>query len=97
MNISRLLGTHGLTYEELRAAHEAAWRDFASLPFSLQCAHADTHTHAHKQATPRLMEPYCYVEVQAPADCVSSVYTVLARRRWVANNQFCVAKQLVLL
>ena len=35
------------------------------------------------QATPRLMEPYFFVEVQAPADCVSSVYTVLARRRWV--------------
>ena len=33
------------------------------------------------QATPRLMEPYHFVEVQAPADCVSSVYTVLARRR----------------
>lgn len=32
-------------------------------------------------ATPRLMEPYMFVEVQAPADCVSSVYTVLARRR----------------
>jgi len=32
-------------------------------------------------AIPRLMEPYYYVEVQAPADCVSSVYTVLARRR----------------
>lgn len=29
------------------------------------------------------MEPYFYVEVQAPADCVSAVYTVLARRRWV--------------
>lgn len=29
------------------------------------------------------MEPYFFVEVQAPADCVSSVYTVLARRRWV--------------
>lgn len=27
------------------------------------------------------MEPYYYVEVQAPADCVSAVYTVLARRR----------------
>ena len=27
------------------------------------------------------MEPYYFVEVQAPADCVSSVYTVLARRR----------------
>ncbi|RKP37980.1 116 kda U5 small nuclear ribonucleo protein-like protein component [Dimargaris cristalligena] len=32
-------------------------------------------------ATPRLMEPVYYVEVQAPADCVASVYTVLARRR----------------
>ena len=29
------------------------------------------------------MEPYYFVEVQAPADCVSSVYTVLARRRLV--------------
>ncbi|KZO91876.1 Calreticulin-domain-containing protein [Calocera viscosa TUFC12733] len=32
-------------------------------------------------AAPRLMEPVYYVEVQAPADCVSEVYTVLARRR----------------
>ncbi|KAJ3510520.1 hypothetical protein NLJ89_g4626 [Agrocybe chaxingu] len=32
-------------------------------------------------ATPRLMEPIYYVEVQAPADCISAVYTVLARRR----------------
>ncbi|KAJ3769456.1 P-loop containing nucleoside triphosphate hydrolase protein [Lentinula raphanica] len=32
-------------------------------------------------ATPRLMEPVYYVEVQTPADCVSTVYTVLARRR----------------
>jgi hypothetical protein len=37
-------------------------------------------------ATPRLMEPYNFVEVQAPADCVSAVYTVLARRRY--NNLF---------
>lgn len=29
------------------------------------------------------MEPYYFVEVQAPADCVSAVYTVLARRRSV--------------
>lgn len=36
---------------------------------------------SYQQATPRLMEPYYYVEVQAPADCVSAVYTVLARRR----------------
>jgi len=27
------------------------------------------------------MEPIYYVEVQAPADCISTVYTVLARRR----------------
>ena len=33
------------------------------------------------QATPRMMEPYYFVEVMAPADCVSAVYTVLARRR----------------
>lgn len=32
-------------------------------------------------ATPRLLEPVYYVEVQAPADCVAAVYTVLARRR----------------
>lgn len=36
---------------------------------------------AFLMATPRLMEPYNFVEVQAPADCVSAVYTVLARRR----------------
>jgi translation elongation factor EF-G len=33
------------------------------------------------QATPRIMEPIYYVEVQAPSDCISAVYTVLARRR----------------
>jgi len=38
---------------------------------------------AFLMATPRLMEPYNFVEVQAPADCVSAVYTVLARRRSV--------------
>ena len=27
------------------------------------------------------MEPVYYVEVQAPSDCISAVYTVLARRR----------------
>lgn len=32
-------------------------------------------------ATPRLMEPYYYCEIVAPADCVSSVYSVLAKRR----------------
>ena len=41
------------------------------------------HNEIIPQATPRLMEPYYYVEVQAPADCVSAVYTVLARRRLV--------------
>jgi U5 small nuclear ribonucleoprotein component len=32
-------------------------------------------------ATPRLMEPIYFVEIQAPADCVSAIYNVLARRR----------------
>ncbi|KAI9022598.1 elongation factor Tu GTP binding domain-containing 2 [Hyaloraphidium curvatum] len=32
-------------------------------------------------ATPRLMEPVFFVEIQAPADCVAAVYTVLGRRR----------------
>ena len=32
-------------------------------------------------ASPRLMEPVYQVEVQAPADCVQSIYPVLARRR----------------
>eukprot|EP00051_Salpingoeca_urceolata_P011839 m.147134 g.147134 ORF g.147134 m.147134 type:complete len:988 (+) comp17277_c0_seq2:4560-7523(+) len=36
---------------------------------------------AFLMATPRLMEPYDYTEIQAPADCVAAVYTVLARRR----------------
>jgi len=36
---------------------------------------------AFLMATPRLMEPYFFVEIQAPADCVSAVYTVLSRRR----------------
>lgn len=36
---------------------------------------------AFLMASPRLMEPYLFVEVEAPADCVSAVYTVLARRR----------------
>ena len=31
--------------------------------------------------TPRLMEPVYYVEMQAPGDCVSRIYTVLAKRR----------------
>jgi U5 small nuclear ribonucleoprotein component len=32
-------------------------------------------------ATPRIMEPVYYVEVQAPADSIAAVYEVLARRR----------------
>ncbi|KAI7879867.1 P-loop containing nucleoside triphosphate hydrolase protein [Lichtheimia hyalospora FSU 10163] len=32
-------------------------------------------------ATPRLMEPVNYVEIQSPADCVTAVYAVLQRRR----------------
>lgn len=32
-------------------------------------------------ATPRLMEPYYFCEIIAPADCVSAVYSVLAKRR----------------
>eukprot|EP00911_Craspedida_sp_UC1_P000165 UC1_evm1s131 len=36
---------------------------------------------AFLMATPRLMEPYYRVEILGPADCVSAVYTVLARRR----------------
>ena len=44
--------------------------------FHIQVAYS-----AFLMATPRLMEPYLFVEVQAPADCVSAVYTVLAKRR----------------
>ena len=47
-------------------------------PFTLCLVHYNDST---SQATPRLMEPIYYVEVQAPADCISAVYTVLARRR----------------
>jgi U5 small nuclear ribonucleoprotein component len=32
-------------------------------------------------ATPRLMEPIYFSEIQAPADCVNAIYNVLARRR----------------
>jgi translation elongation factor EF-G len=37
--------------------------------------------HCVQMATPRLMEPYYAVEVVAPADCVTAVYTVLSKRR----------------
>eukprot|EP01114_Cavostelium_apophysatum_P008768 TRINITY_DN2152_c0_g1_i2.p1 TRINITY_DN2152_c0_g1~~TRINITY_DN2152_c0_g1_i2.p1 ORF type:complete len:970 (-),score=294.30 TRINITY_DN2152_c0_g1_i2:64-2973(-) len=32
-------------------------------------------------ATPRLMEPVYFVEIQAPADCVAAIYNVLSKRR----------------
>lgn len=32
-------------------------------------------------ATPRLMEPVYYVEIQAPVDCISAIYQVLELRR----------------
>ena len=74
-------------YRVFEAHHRLLGRT-VSLSF-IQCACTHT-THTLTQATPRLMEPYCYVEVQAPADCVSSVYTVLARRRWVTKQPFAV-------
>lgn len=36
---------------------------------------------AFLMATPRLMEPVYYVEIQTPADCIAAIYTVLTRRR----------------
>ncbi|PSC73984.1 116 kDa U5 small nuclear ribonucleo component-like [Micractinium conductrix] len=36
---------------------------------------------AFLMATPRLMEPVYFVEIQTPADCISAIYTVLAKRR----------------
>lgn len=36
---------------------------------------------AFLMATPRLMEPVYYVEIQTPIDCVPAIYTVLSRRR----------------
>ncbi|KAF8819924.1 putative U5 small nuclear ribonuclear protein, partial [Cardiosporidium cionae] len=32
-------------------------------------------------ATPRLMEPIAFTEIQCPADCVAAIYGVLSRRR----------------
>uniref|UniRef100_A0A914E5E5 Tr-type G domain-containing protein n=1 Tax=Acrobeloides nanus TaxID=290746 RepID=A0A914E5E5_9BILA len=46
------------------------------IPTSRRCAYS-----AFLMATPRLMEPYYFVECIAPADCVSAVYTVLSKRR----------------
>eukprot|EP00891_Asterochloris_glomerata_P001190 jgi/Astpho2/1190/e_gw1.00022.32.1_t len=36
---------------------------------------------AFLMATPRLMEPVYYVEMQTPADCLQAIYTVLSKRR----------------
>lgn len=36
---------------------------------------------AFLMATPRLMEPVYYVEIETPADCISAIYNVLAKRR----------------
>ncbi|CAI5507049.1 unnamed protein product [Closterium sp. Naga37s-1] len=36
---------------------------------------------AFLMASPRLMEPVYFVEIQTPADCMSAIYTVLSRRR----------------
>ncbi|KAI6181693.1 Tr-type G domain-containing protein [Aphelenchoides besseyi] len=58
-------------------ASEALYRGGGQIiPTSRRCAYS-----AFLLATPRLMEPYYAVEVIAPADCVSAVYTVLSKRR----------------
>ena len=36
---------------------------------------------AFLMASPRLMEPVYYVEIQSPTDCISVVYAILAKRR----------------
>lgn len=36
---------------------------------------------AFLMATPRLMEPVYYVEIQTPSDCISAILTVISRRR----------------
>eukprot|EP00055_Hartaetosiga_balthica_P000660 m.137158 g.137158 ORF g.137158 m.137158 type:complete len:969 (-) comp11333_c0_seq1:945-3851(-) len=46
------------------------------IPAARHVAHSSFLT-----ASPRLMEPYFYVEVMAPGDCVAAIYNVLARRR----------------
>ncbi|EDS25897.1 FKBP-rapamycin associated protein [Culex quinquefasciatus] len=48
-------------------------RSIAEMPTTRRIAYS-----AFVIATPGLMEPYLFVEVQAPADCISFVYTVLA-------------------
>jgi len=46
------------------------------IPTARRCAYS-----AFLLGTPRLMEPINFVEIQAPADVVPSLYDVLARRR----------------
>lgn len=36
---------------------------------------------AFLMATPRLMEPVYYTEIETPADCIAAIYNVLAKRR----------------
>jgi len=36
---------------------------------------------AFLMATPRLMEPVYFVEIQTPVDCIAAIYTVLSKRR----------------
>ncbi|OAF66303.1 hypothetical protein A3Q56_05976, partial [Intoshia linei] len=36
---------------------------------------------AFLMATPRMMEPYLFVEIQSPPDCVYSIYSVIVKRR----------------
>nr|WJH19484.1 Elongation factor Tu GTP-binding domain-containing protein 2 (EFTUD2) [Euglena gracilis] len=36
---------------------------------------------AFLMATPRLMEPVYYTEIQTPVDCIAAIYTVLTKRR----------------
>ena len=46
------------------------------IPTARRCLYS-----AFLMATPRLMEPVYYVEIQTPADCMSAIYNVLAKRR----------------
>lgn len=43
---------------------------------------------AFLMATPRLMEPICYVEIQAPPDCLTAIQNVLQRRRGRIHGHF---------
>ena len=62
-------------------ARRVCYSSFLMVCFTVYSSVFDSHSSFNPQATPRLMEPIYYVEVQAPADCISAVYTVLARRR----------------